>query len=160
MLSTSNIRTIHIPQYDGLGVKDIKQYLDEKHPEVYHYLPEPSLELPKVPKQWLANVCATVLKEEFSQWVKDRQDGRHLKVAEKGDLMIQMDPEVKKVFEKSIAVSSKFNFIQNILISICLYSSERALSYDAEGRKQEKTNQVADLRREKCRGAGAVTIQG
>ena len=83
-----------------------------------------------------------------------------MKVAEKGDLMIQMDPEVKKVFEKSIAVSSKFNFIQNILISICLYSSERALSYDAEGRKQEKTNQVADLRRERSRGVGAIKIQG
>ena len=66
MLSTSNIRTIHIPQYEGLGVKDIRQYLDENHPEVYHYLPEPSLELPKVPKQWLANVCTTILKEEFS----------------------------------------------------------------------------------------------
>ena len=92
--------------------------------------------------------------------MKDRQDGRHLKVAEKGDLMIQMDPEVKKVFEKSIAVSSKFNLIQNILISICLCSSERALSHDAEGWKQEETNQTADLRREKCRGAGAVTIQG
>ena len=63
-----------------------------------------------------------------------------MKVAEKGDLMIQMDPEVKKVFEKSISVSSKSNFIQNILIPICLYSSERALSHDAEGRKQEKTN--------------------
>ena len=83
-----------------------------------------------------------------------------MKVAEKGDLMIQMDPEVKKVFEKSIAVSSKFNFIQNILLSIRLYSSERALSYDAEGRKQEKTNQVANLRQKRSRGAGAIKIQG
>ena len=78
---------------------------------MYHYLPEPSLELPKVPKQWLANVCATVLKEEFSKWVKDQQNERHKKIAEKGDLMIQMDPEIKKVFDQSIAVSSKLTFI-------------------------------------------------
>ena len=147
MLSTSNIRTIHIPQYEGLGIKDIRQYLDEKHPEVYHYLPEPSLELPKVPKQWLANVCATVLKEEFTQWVKDQQDGRHLKVAEKGDVMIQMDPEVKKVFEESIAVSSKFNFISNFLIVLVQYSQERTLSQPAQGGKQNKTDQAADPRR-------------
>jgi hypothetical protein len=49
-LSTSLIRTIHIPQYDGLGVKEIRQFLDVHHPEVYEYLPEPNLELPKTPK--------------------------------------------------------------------------------------------------------------
>ena len=79
-LSTSLIRTIHIPQYDGLGVKEIRQFLDEKHPHVYEYLPEPNLELPKTPKQWLANVCQTVLKESFSNWVKDQVKARHAKV--------------------------------------------------------------------------------
>ena len=79
-LSTSLIRTIHIPQYDGLGVKEIRQLLDEKHPHVYEYLPEPNLELPKTPKQWLANVCQTVLKESFSNWVKDQVKARHAKV--------------------------------------------------------------------------------
>jgi hypothetical protein len=40
--------------------------LDSNHPEVYEYLPEPSLELPKTPRQWIANVCATVLGDEFN----------------------------------------------------------------------------------------------
>ena len=79
-LSTSLIRTILIPQYDGLGVKEIRQLLDEMHPHVYEYLPEPNLELPKTPKQWLANVCQTVLKESFSNWVKDQVTARHAKV--------------------------------------------------------------------------------
>ena len=47
-------------------MKEIRQFLDKKHPEVYRYLPEPSLELPKVPKAWLANVCATLLNEKFT----------------------------------------------------------------------------------------------
>ena len=51
-----------------------------------------------------------------------------MKVADKGDLMIQMDPEVKKVFEKSIAVSSEFNNISKYLIFIFEYSSERTFS--------------------------------
>ena len=50
MIRTTAIRTIHIPQYEGLGIKEIRQYLDVKHPEVYAYLPEPSIELPNVPK--------------------------------------------------------------------------------------------------------------
>ena len=54
-----------------MGVKEIRHFLDQYHPEVYHYLPEPSIELPKVPKQWLANVCATILEEKFSKWVKE-----------------------------------------------------------------------------------------
>ena len=66
MIRTTMIRTVHVPQYEGLGVKEIRQFLDEKHPEVYAYLPEPSIELPKVPKAWLANVCATLLHEEFA----------------------------------------------------------------------------------------------
>ena len=81
--------------------------MDDHHPEVYAYLPEPSLELPKTPKQWLANVCATVLHEEFSKWVKDQVEVRHDKVSVKKNIMIQIDPEMERIFRKSTAVSSK-----------------------------------------------------
>ena len=87
-VSTSLIRTIHIPQYDGLGVKEIRQFLDDKHPQMYEYLPEPNLELPKVPKQWLANICCTVLKESFTNWVKEQIKARHKKVMIQKDLGI------------------------------------------------------------------------
>ena len=57
-------------RYEGLGIKDIREYLDSNHPHVYAYLPEPNIELPKTPKSWLANVCATVLQDKFSEWVE------------------------------------------------------------------------------------------
>ena len=57
-------------RYEGLGIKEIKQFLDNEHQHVYLYLPEPKLELPKTPKQWVVNVCASVLKEKFTDWVK------------------------------------------------------------------------------------------
>ena len=79
-------------RYEGLGLKEIKQFLMENHAHVYQYLPEPELELPKTPKQWIANVCATVLEDLFSKWVKKQVDARHEKVAIEKDLMIDIDP--------------------------------------------------------------------
>ena len=82
--------------------------MDKNHSHVYDYLPEPDLELPKVPKQWLADVCATILKEKFNTWVKEKCDARHMGVVGKNNLNIQMDPEVAEIFKKSNAVSSKY----------------------------------------------------
>ena len=111
LLSPSkNLKSLSVTfpnRYEGLGVKEIRTYLDEQHPEVYAYLPEPSLELPKTPKQWIANVCATVLHDEFSKWVKDQVEARHDKVSVKKNIMIQMDPEMERIFRQSTAVSSK-----------------------------------------------------
>ena len=65
------------------------------------------MELPKTPKQWVANVCATVLKENFTKWVEEQVDKRHAKVAKERDMMINMDVEMAKVFKESTAISSK-----------------------------------------------------
>jgi hypothetical protein len=88
-------------------VKEIRQFLDDNHPEVYDYLPEPSIELPKVPKAWLANVCATLLHDKFTKWVKDQVAARHAKVIDSKDMGILMDPEMAKIFNASTAISSK-----------------------------------------------------
>ena len=81
-----------IYRYDGLSIKDMLTFLDEKHPQVFDYLPEPEMELPKTPKQWIANVCSTVLKGIFAGWVEAQIKNRHARVAKDKDLMIQMDP--------------------------------------------------------------------
>ena len=82
----------HPNRYEGLGVKEITNFLDLYHQHVYTYLPEPYLELPKAPKEWIGNVCATVLREKFSKWVKAQVENRHEKVAVKNNLHIDMDP--------------------------------------------------------------------
>ena len=94
--------TIHISpnhfclsyRYPGLGIREIREFLDEQHPHVYNYLPEPDIELPKVPKEWFVNVCATVLQEKFTKWIKDGVDKRHDKVKVKKDIDIDVDPEI------------------------------------------------------------------
>ena len=85
----------------------MREFLDKNHPEVYVYLPDPELELPKVPKEWFGNVCASVLEGKFASWVKQQIDQRHKKVASNGDLMIEMDQEMAEVFKNSTAISSK-----------------------------------------------------
>ena len=81
--------------------------MDKHYPDVYDYLPEPEIELPKTPKQWIANVCASLLKEKFTKWVKAQVEVRHDKVAVKKEIMIQMDQEMAEIFRQSTAVSSK-----------------------------------------------------
>ena len=47
----------------------------------------------------------SILGDTFSQWVKRQIDERNARVAEKGDLMIEMDPEVHAAFQESTAIS-------------------------------------------------------
>ena len=39
-----------------------------QQPNIEHYLPD-DIDLPKVPKQWIVNVCAAVGGESFKEWV-------------------------------------------------------------------------------------------
>jgi len=137
-----------IYRYEGLGVKEIRDFLDNNHPHVYAYLPEPSLELPKIPKQWIANVCATVLEDQFTDWVKHQINTRHNKVADKKDIMIQMDPQMAKIFHNSIAVSSKYPSTLILLTHRETYSYQGSVCQLAPEGEQAKKNEAADRRRE------------
>ena len=96
-------------RYDGLAVKNFIEWADIWHPVIFEYLPHRKLELPKTPKQWVANVLATVLKDSFKKWVDEQVEKRHARVAKERDLMINMDPVMAKVFKESTAVSSKYH---------------------------------------------------
>ena len=85
-----------------------------KYPDVYDYLPEPDLELPK--------------------WVKEQVENRHEKVADKKDIMIKMDPRIADIFQQSVAVSSKFANPKLILKNIYFKSVEGSVCELAPGR--------------------------
>jgi hypothetical protein len=86
-------------RYEGLGVKEVLSFLKDNHQQVFDYLPEPKLELPKTPKQWICNISASIIGEPFNKWVRQQVEARHEKVSVKKDLMIKMDPEIAKVFK-------------------------------------------------------------
>ena len=54
-----------VPQYEGLAIKDIAAFLNDRHEEVYQYMPD-AVEIHKVSKEWICNICATILKGLFT----------------------------------------------------------------------------------------------
>jgi hypothetical protein len=95
----------------------------------------------KLPKQWIANVAYSVLGETFSYWVKEQIEARNVKVAEQGNLHIELDPEVYAAFQQSTAVSRKYNAIlvlPNSLIQT--YSEPWRRRQHAQGRLQAQTH--------------------
>ena len=60
-----------------------------------------------MPKEWICNVCATVLRGLFTGWVKNQIETRNEKVTKQQDLMIEMDSEVLEAFRASTSVSRK-----------------------------------------------------
>ena len=53
-----------------------------------------SQEIHKVSKEWICNVCATILKGLFSGWVRARIEERNEAVKKNKNLDIEMDAEV------------------------------------------------------------------
>ena len=63
------VKTLHVPQYKNLTIEKILTFVCDQ-PRIEMYLPdEPDLK--KVPKQWIVNVCAVVVGEQFKEWVSD-----------------------------------------------------------------------------------------
>ena len=69
------VKTLYIPQYKSLSIKEICKYLDGKE-ETFYYYPIQQ-ELAKLPKDWFVNIAYSVLGEEFSDWVKHHIDQRN-----------------------------------------------------------------------------------
>ena len=75
-------------------------------PRIDQYLPDhPDIE--KVPKQWIVNVCAAVLGDQFKDWVQEQVEDRNAEMAEKRDMMISMDPVMATKFANSTHISRK-----------------------------------------------------
>ena len=96
-------RHLQVPQYKSLKVQFLYDFIGQ-YPETFPYYPDES-EIHKLPKQWIVNVAYSILGSTFSAWVKEQIDERNARVAEKGDLMIEMDPEVHAAFMDSTAIS-------------------------------------------------------
>ncbi len=117
-------RTIGIPQYEGLAVKDILAYIQDK-PEVMLALPAVESEIKNLPRDYLGNVIITILGDEFQQWVDDRVVERNEKRKEEGKQNVEMDPEVEAAFRASTSVGSKFF----TLILLGMHDSNRIVFY-------------------------------
>ena len=101
----SKIQYLYIPQYDNCSIKAILQQA-ANYPEVEQYLPD-AKEHPQLPRQWLINVIFTIGGEDFGRWSQRMQDDRNNKMASDNNLLIDIDPEIKRVLDNSKFISSK-----------------------------------------------------
>ena len=59
--------------------------------------------------------------DDFRVWVSQQVKDRNDRVAEKRDLMIELDPDIAAAFGESANISSKFNFVKPGLQFLTLY---------------------------------------
>ena len=60
--------------------------------------PELMKEILKFPRAYIGNVIHTLVGKPFADWVKKQIDLRNEKVKEEKDMMIEMDPEIVRIF--------------------------------------------------------------
>ena len=100
------MRHCYVPQYDSLTLDKITEFLNEGHGHVLDYLPD-AIEIHKVSKEWICNVCASVIGHNFQEWVKGQVETRNKNFILKKNMMIEMDPEIEAAFRASTKVSCK-----------------------------------------------------
>ena len=106
VVKCADIIHVFVPAYEGLGLKEIAEFLGE-HNECHPFFPI-GKEQQKLPKQWVVNVAASIFKDVFHDWVKDRIVARNKKVTVQKDVMISLDPDIAAAFNSSTSVSRKW----------------------------------------------------
>ena len=64
-------------------------------------------ELTKMSRKFICDVIYSLTGDEFENWVNERVQQRHQKMASKKDLMLSLDPEIARCYEASQAISRK-----------------------------------------------------
>ena len=106
IIKSQNIKHLHVPQFEHLAIKDMMAYCSGI-PKVMKAFPSEVKEIDKLSRQYIANVIYTQVGRPFEEWVNQRVEQRHLKIAEDKDLNIELDPEIAAIFQASNAVSGK-----------------------------------------------------
>ena len=59
-IKAKEARHVYVPYYETLTIKKILSFLEDGHKQVFDYLPDLQ-ELDKIAREWICNVCCTVL---------------------------------------------------------------------------------------------------
>ena len=92
--------------YKTLTIETILEY-GGKSEQLRLYLPD-ERDMAKLPRQWIINVIYSLLGDDFREWVSQQVKDRNDQLAEKRDLMIDLDPDIAAAFGNSAYISSKY----------------------------------------------------
>jgi len=101
-----NVRHVSVPHYESLTLEKITAFCRTQPNDIERYLPDKG-EVHKVSRDWICNVCATVLGTIFTNWVREQIEIRNEEVTEKRDMNIELDDDVAAAFHASTSVSCK-----------------------------------------------------
>ena len=105
-IKAKEVRHVYVPQYETLTLKRIFEFLEDGNLAVFDYLPEEQ-EIDKVSREWICNVCATIMKNKFTDWISKNINKRNEKLVVKNEMNIEMDRDIYDAFMSSTVVSSK-----------------------------------------------------
>ena len=107
-------------------------------PNISNFLPD-DIDLEKVPKQWIVNVCAVILGSEFKAWVSHQVEERNAVMCAKKEMMISMDPDMAAKFQASTHVSRKYPTRPPLLTLTRYFSFEGRVRQHVEGELEAQT---------------------
>ena len=105
IIPCDDVKVIDVPQFEGLSIQDIFAFAQNDR-DVERALP-PSKEIQKLSRGYLANVIYTIMGQNFQNWVNAQVNLRNQRVAQEGNNMITMDPQIAQIFQQSTAISGK-----------------------------------------------------
>ena len=111
----SNVKVIHMPQYEGLTVEDLLVEA-RKSEAVMRALPSEEKEIKKLPRAYIGNLIYTIIGKDFADWVDARVTARNAKLKEERDLQIELDSEIEAIFKASTSIGGKCFFTLKILL--------------------------------------------
>lgn len=110
LIKCDEVRVINIPHFEGLTVEELIKYAkDWSGGLIMKAFPSVENEILKLPRAYLGNIIYTVAGDEFQEWVQKRISARNSKVMDERDMLIDLDPEIAKVFRESTSVSGKYD---------------------------------------------------
>ena len=101
------MRTIVLPQYDGLTMEDLLTYARQRE-DVMRALPAVQHEILKLPKKYVAEVILNIVGDPFEEWVSAQINARNAKYKEEHEENLDLDSSVEEVFQNSTTVASKY----------------------------------------------------
>ena len=145
-----------VPYYSTLSIKKISEFVAATDQDMHLYIPD-NQEFKKVSREWICNICATVMGTVFTDWLKEQIRDRNEEVKDKKDLNIELDADVAAAFRSSTAVSCKFSSLDVVSFYLC-YSAEGPGGEHAQDWREEKTHNGLDQgrQRERCLAGDAA----
>ena len=92
----SEMKNIKVPYFKGLSIEKMLEFA-KGYPDALRALPMVQREIDRMPRVYIANVIYIVVGKAFQDWMNQKINERHEKVAEEKDTIL-MDPSIYRVF--------------------------------------------------------------